>query len=162
MSSITQTPYQGAFVDQAHYFALRVYMEDTDFGGVVYHANYLRYLERARSDMLRVLGIDQRGAFESGRGVYAVAEANLRYLRPARLDDALVIVSRLRQVRGASCVIGQEILRGEERILDASVTVAFLRADGRPQRQPPEWVALFERLAAGSSPSSSVAANRSQ
>src|SRR3546814_109842 len=82
-------PYQGGFVGREHLFALRVYFEDTDLSGVVYHANYLRFMERARSDMLRAAGIDQRGAAESGDGVYAIADLGIRYMRPARLDDAL-------------------------------------------------------------------------
>src|SRR6516225_3066502 len=104
MSTEIQKPYQGAFQGNAHYFALRVYIEDTDLGGVVYHANYLRFLERARSDLLRAAGIDQRGAIETGKGVYAVAEVHIKYCKPAKLDDQLVIVSLLDEVRGASSV----------------------------------------------------------
>ena len=73
MNSETPEPYAGHFIGKTHYFALRVYFEDTDLGGVVYHANYLRFLERARSDLLRSLGINQREAIENGTGVYAVA-----------------------------------------------------------------------------------------
>ena len=69
-----------------HYYALRVYYEDTDLSGITYHANYLRWFERARSDLLRQLEIDQRAAIEDGGGAYAVAEVNLKYLRPAKLD----------------------------------------------------------------------------
>jgi acyl-CoA thioester hydrolase len=133
-------------VGHTHYFALRVYIEDTDLGGVVYHANYLRYLERARSDLLRSAGIDQRGAIENGKGVYAVAEVHIKYCKPAKLDDELVIMSQLAELRGASCVIVQKIMRGHELVAEATVTAAFLNPEGRPKRQPPEWVEKFERL----------------
>jgi acyl-CoA thioester hydrolase len=139
-------PYEGAFVGKAHRFALRVYFEDTDTAGIVYYANYLRFMERARSDMLRAIGVDQRAALEGGEGVYAVAEAQIKYRRPARLDDALVVVSRVAEVRAASCVIHQRVMRGEEILTDAIVTAAFLSPEGRPKRQPREWVQNFERL----------------
>ena len=146
MTNGIERPYAGAFKGNAHYFALRVYIEDTDLGGVVYHANYLRFLERARSDMLRVLGIEQRAAIETGKGVYAVAEMRIKYVRPARLEDDLVIVSQLGEVRGATCIILQKVLRGQETIAVATVTAAFLNSSGRPSRQPPEWVAKFEAV----------------
>jgi acyl-CoA thioester hydrolase len=139
-------PYQGAFVGKTHHFALRVYFEDTDTGGVVYHANYLRFMERARSDMLRAAGIDQRAALDSGEGVYAVSEVSLKYRRPAKLDDALLLLSEVRKVRAASCLIHQRVMRGNELLAEAEVTVAFLAPDGRPKRQPRDWIETFERL----------------
>ncbi len=141
--SALDQPYTGGFRDGVHIFALRVYFEDTDVGGVVYHANYLRYLERARSDMLRAAGIDQRAAAEAGEGSYAVAEVSIRYRRPAKLDDALVIVSRVEAVRAATCVIHQRVMRGNEILADAEVTAAFLSPDGKPRRQPQAWVEAF-------------------
>jgi len=146
MTAVTKKPYEGAFTGNAHYFALRVYTEDTDFGGVVYHANYLHFLERARSDMLRSLGINQRAAVEAGKGVYAVTEINVKYFRPAKLEDDLVIVSQLEEVRGALCIVGQKILRGEATLAEATVKVAFVTSAGRPTRQPKEWVELFQRI----------------
>ena len=139
-------PYSGAFVGKTHRFALRVYFEDTDTAGIVYYANYLRFMERARSDMLRAVGIDQRAALESGEGVYAVAEARIKYRAPAKLDDELLVVSNVREVRAASCVIHQRVMRGDEVLADAHVTAAFLSPAGRPKRQPREWVKKFERL----------------
>jgi len=146
MSTEIKRPYTGGFLETTHYFALRVYIEDTDVGGVVYYANYLRFLERARSHMLRSLGIDQRAALESGEGVYAVAEAHIKYRKPARLDDELVIVSHLEEIRSASCLIDQKVMRGPELVADARVTVAFLSAEGRPRRHPAEWMEKFERI----------------
>lgn len=139
-------PYAGGFDGGVHRFALRVYFEDTDLTGVVYHANYLRFLERARSDMLRSAGIDQRGAHDAGDGAYAIADLAIRFRRPARLEDALVIHSRVGGVRAASCVIHQTVMRGGEVLADADVTAAFLTPEGRPRRQPRAWIEAFERL----------------
>ena len=140
------TPYRGGFVGRTHRFALRVYFEDTDVAGIVYYANYLRFMERARSDMLRAVGIDQRAAMERGEGVYAVAELAIKYRGSARLDDDLVVVSAVRKVRAAACVIQQRVMRGEEILADATVTAAFVTSDGRPKRQPRAWAEIFERL----------------
>src|SRR5438552_17298273 len=129
-----------------HHFALTVYFEDTDTAGVVYYANYLKFMERARSDMIRAVGVDQRQLLEGGGGAYYVAEANIRYLRSARLGDDLVVVSNVEQVRAASVVIQQRVIRGEELLTDARVTAAFLDANGRPQRQPRDWVEKFEQI----------------
>ena len=144
MSDINQ-PYEGAFASGTHHFALRVYFEDTDVAGIVYYTNYLKYMERARSDMLRCAGIDQRAALEAGEGVYVVAEAQIRYRAPAKLDDALVVLSEVKAVRAASCLIHQRVMRGNDMLADATITAAFL-CDGRPKRQPRAWVEAFERL----------------
>ncbi|WP_431850654.1 tol-pal system-associated acyl-CoA thioesterase [Allosphingosinicella sp.] len=138
--------YRGGFVGRTHCFALRVYFEDTDVAGIVYYANYLRFMERARSDMLRAIGVDQRAALEGGEGVYAVADLQIRYRAPARLDDELLVESEVREVRAASCLIHQRVMRGEAILTDAVVTAAFLSPEGRPRRQPREWVELFTRL----------------
>lgn len=139
-------PYEGAFIGGTHHFALRVYFEDTDVAGMVYYANYLKFIERARSDMLRAAGIDQRAALDGGEGVYVVAEARIKYRRPARLDDKLVVLSEVRGVRAASCLIHQRVMRGHEILADATITAAFLSPDGRPKRQPRAWVDRFEQL----------------
>jgi acyl-CoA thioester hydrolase len=136
-------PASGRFEDGEHYFPLRVYFEDTDAGGVVYHANYLRYMERARSDMLRLLGIDQRTALEDGTGVYAIADLAIRYRAPARLDEALLVRSRVARVTTARCIIGQSVWRGDAELTHGQVTVAFLDPAGRPRRQPADWIARF-------------------
>lgn len=138
-------PYEGAFVGGTHHFALRVYFEDTDVAGVVYHANYLKFMERARSDMLRCAGIDQRAAIESGQGVYVVTEALIRFRASAKLDEDLVVLSEVRQVRAASCVIQQRVMRRADVLAEATITAAFV-AEGRPKRQPRIWVETFERL----------------
>lgn len=139
-------PVSGVIEQGVHRFPLRVYFEDTDLSGIVYHANYLRFMERARSDLLRVVGIDQRGAFESGEGVYAVADVQLKYLRPAKLDDDLLIETRCLTLGGASVGMGQRILRGDELLVDAQVRAGFLTPAGRPRRQPAAWIEAFTRL----------------
>ncbi len=146
MSTDIATAYTGTLLGCTHYFALRVYIEDTDLGGVVYYANYLRFLERARSDLLRALGIQQRAALESGQGVYAVAELRIRFCRPAKLEDELVVISAVEEIRGASSIMRQTIVRGNETIVEATVTLAFLGPQGRPRRQPPEWVRKFKQM----------------
>ena len=139
-------PATGRFVDHEHRFAVRVYFEDTDAGGVVYHASYLRFMERARTEMLRAAGIGQREAMQSGGGVYVVAELAIRYRRPGRLDDALSIVSRIIALKLTACVIQQRVMRGEELVSEAEVTVVFVGMDGRPKRQPAAWIETFRRL----------------
>ena len=149
-ASALDIPYRGGFVGKAHHFALTVYFEDTDTAGIVYYANYLKFMERARSDMLRAIGIDQRGALDAGHGeyagVYAVADLAIRYLKPARLGDDLLVVSTVDRVRAVSVLIHQRVMRGAEQLTDARVTAAFLTPDGRPQRQPKEWVERFRAI----------------
>ena len=139
-------PANGVMRGATHLFPLRVYFEDTDVAGIVYYANYLRFIERARSDMLRIIGVDQRGALEGGEGVYAVAEISVRYRSPARLGDDLLVSTEIEAVRAASVLIHQQVMRGDELLADARVTAAFLTPGGRPRRQPAEWVEAFERL----------------
>jgi acyl-CoA thioester hydrolase len=136
----------GRFDGLEHRFALRVYFEDTDLTGVVYHANYLRYMERARSDMLERAGVDQRTVFEAGEGAYAIRDMRIRYHAPARLGEELIVRSRLIRMRAASVHIQQRVMRGETILAEAEVEAAFVSPSGRPRRQPPEWVAAFEPL----------------
>jgi acyl-CoA thioester hydrolase len=139
-------PADGCFEGITHLFPLRVYFEDTDVAGIVYYANYLRFMERARSDMLRALDVDQRATLEAGIGVYAVAEVSIRYKASARLGDDLLVVTEISEIRAASVLIHQQVMRGRELVADAMVTAAFLTPEGRPRRQPKEWVERFERL----------------
>jgi len=140
-------PYRGGFVGPEHRFALSVYFEDTDTAGIVYYANYLKYMERARSDMLRAIGVDQTAALDAGEGVYAVADVAISYKRPARLGDDLVIITRLLEIRAATVIIHQKVMRGAEHLTEARITAAFLSLDGRPRRQPKAWVEAFRAIA---------------
>ena len=139
-------PAEGRFEGREHRFPLRVYFEDTDLSGVVYHANYLRYMERARSDMLSRVGVDQRAAHERGEGVYAIRSVQLDFRAPARLDDALLVTSRLTQLKAASVVIHQRVMRATTIVAEAVVEAAFVAPSGAPRRQPAEWRQAFEPL----------------
>ncbi len=113
-----------------HRFALSVYFEDTDAYGIVYYANYLKFMERARSDMIRAVGVDQADELRRSGSAYAVVEVDIKYRRPGRLGDDLQVVSPVEQVRASSVDIHQRVMRGPELLTDATVTAAFL--DGGP------------------------------
>jgi len=143
------TPYRGGFAGPEHRFALTVYFEDTDTAGVVYYANYLKFMERARSDMIRAVGVDQGAALRSDGSAYFVTEVAIKYRKPARLGDDLVIVSTVEAVRAASVDIHQQVIRGTEQLADARVTAAYLDRDGQRQRQPKDWVERFKTITTG-------------
>jgi acyl-CoA thioester hydrolase len=145
-SSLQDQPAEGRFAGSEHRFPVRVYFEDTDLSGMVYHANYLRYMERARSDFLRLAGIDQRAFNDAGEGAYAVSALSIRYRRPAKLDDALVVVSILTKISAAKVDIHQRVMLGDQILSEAEVTAALVAPTGRPKRQPREWIAAFEAL----------------
>ena len=119
---------------------VRVYYEDTDFSGIVYHANYLRFMERGRSNYLRLLGADQRALFAEAESeapgfAFVVRSMQIEFLKPARMDDLLEIVTSPLEVRGASIALGQQVKRGEIILLEAKVKVAFVSA-GRARAIP--------------------------
>jgi acyl-CoA thioester hydrolase len=123
--------------EDAFHHAVRVYWEDTDAGGVVYHASYLRLLDRARVEWLRARGVGQQALRERDI-VLAVRAMTLDFRKPARLDDELAATVALREVRGASFTVAQELLRGDECLLRAEVRIACLTAsDFRPRALPP-------------------------
>src|SRR5438270_11184874 len=140
------TPYRGGFVGKAHHFALTIYFEDTDAYGVVYYANYLKFMERARSDMIRAVGVNQAAELRGSGSAYVVVEVDIKYRRPGRLGDDLQIVSTVEQVRASSVDIHQRVMRGAELLTDAKVTAAFLDGAGRPRRQPRDWVEKFNAI----------------
>ena len=146
-------PPSGLFDGARHLFPVRIYFEDTDLSGVVYHANYLRYMERARSDMLRLAGIDQRAANEAGEGAWAVTDLAIRYRLPARLDDELLVESTVTAVRGASVEIAQTISCGGRVLTEGRVTAAFVSPEGRARRQPPGWAERFRSIMNANPPS---------
>ena len=133
--------------DVWHETLLRVRYAETDKMGIVYYANYLKFMERARSDMLRAANIDQKAELDSSGSAYAVAEVAIKYRKPAYLGEDLVVVSTIDAVRSASVTIHQRVMRGGEEIADATVTAAFLTSDQRPQRQPRHWVERFQSIA---------------
>lgn len=130
----------GAIRDGKHHMQIRVYYEDTDFSGLVYHANYLRFMERGRSNYLRLLGADQRALFaeaetEAPGFAFVVRSMHLDFLKPAHMDDLLDIVTRPLDVRGASITLHQEVRRGSVVLLEATVKVAFI-SEGRAKPIP--------------------------
>jgi acyl-CoA thioester hydrolase len=121
----------GAIRDGRHRMQIRVYYEDTDFSGIVYHANFLRFMERGRSNYLRLLGADQRALFAEAESeapgfAFVVRAMQIEFLKPARMDDLLEIVTKTLEVRGASITLQQEVRRGETLLLEARVKVAFV------------------------------------
>jgi acyl-CoA thioester hydrolase len=132
----------GRFEGSTHILPVRIYYEDTDFSGIVYHANYLRYLERGRTDFLRLAGINQSVLHAEGDIVFSVRRMLLDFLRPARMDDVVIVETSVSVMKGASITMAQRIRRGEETLLTAEVLVAAIR-DGRPARLPDAVRALM-------------------
>ena len=124
-----------------HQFDIRIYYEDTDLAGIVYYANYLRYIERARSDWVREIGIDQNEMRRLGQ-VFAVRQVTADYISPAHFDDMLQVDTSIEQLSPARLVLSQSISRGETEIFKASVTIVCLSETGRPTRLP----AIFRQL----------------
>jgi acyl-CoA thioester hydrolase len=142
-------PPSGRIAGPLHRYAVRAFYEDTDLSGVVYHANYVKWFERARSDMLRLLGIDQRGAVEMGQGAYVVAEMQIRWASPARLDDVVQITTSAEEVSAASAWLIQRAFRQDLLLAEARVRVGFVSPEGRPRRQPASWRTAFTAFAKG-------------
>ena len=130
----------GEIRDGRHHMQVRVYYEDTDFSGIVYHANYLRFMERGRTNYLRLLGADQRALFEETEKeapgfAFVVRSMELDFLRPARMDDVLDVVTWPVAVKGASITLAQEVRRGNDALVTAKVRVAFI-CEGRAKPIP--------------------------
>ena len=130
----------GTIRNGRHVLPVRVYYEDTDFSGVVYHASYLRFMERGRTDYLRLLGVDHRALFEETEReapgfAFVVRTMQIEFLRPARMDDVLEISTAPQEVKGASITLDQRVMRGDETLVEAKVRVAFV-SGGKAQRIP--------------------------
>lgn len=137
---MTAVPLDGEIRDGRHVLTVRVYYEDTDFTGIVYHANYLRYMERGRTNYLRLLGADHRALFEeTAKAVpgfaFVVRAMNIDFLKPARMDDVLEVLTEPQEVRGASITLHQRVMRADDLLVEASVRVAFI-SDGRARPIP--------------------------
>ncbi|HID37772.1 MAG TPA: tol-pal system-associated acyl-CoA thioesterase [Ghiorsea sp.] len=124
---------------------VRIYYEDTDAGGVVYHANYLKYMERGRTEALRDLGFEQRNLKQDEDMVFALTRTDIRYRRPAMLDDLLTVQSELMVAKGAKMVFKQSIYRGETLLVDADITLACINTSGRPKRIPKAILVRLEQ-----------------
>lgn len=117
---------------------VRVYWEDTDAGGVVYHASYLRFMERGRTELLRDKGIDQ-GALQKDSGlIFVVSDMNIKFRAPAKIDDELMVETVVHGIGGASLRLKQKVVRGADVLVEADVTCAVISPEGKPSRIPPE------------------------
>jgi acyl-CoA thioester hydrolase len=130
-----------------HIWPIRVYYEDTDLAGIVYYANYLRFIERARSELVRAAGIDQVAMKAAGL-VFAVRRVEADYLKPAHYDDQIEVRTRLRDVKGASFAMPQEVWRKDELLFQAHVTIVVLNQAGRATRLPAELRARLDTVTA--------------
>lgn len=130
-----------------HIWPIRVYYEDTDLAGIVYYANYLRFIERARSEMVREAGVDQ-AAMKAAGLVFAVRRVEADYLSPAKYDDQIEVRTRLAILKGASFDMVQEVWRGETLLFRARVAVVVLTAEGRATRLPADIRARIAVLGA--------------
>jgi acyl-CoA thioester hydrolase len=140
MNDPQRVPLDGEIRDGRHVLVVRVYYEDTDFTGIVYHANYLRYMERGRTNYLRLIGADHRALFEAAEKeapgfAFVVRAMTIDFLKPARMDDVLEIVTEPQEVKGASATLRQRVMRGDELLVEARVRVAFV-SGGRARPIP--------------------------
>jgi acyl-CoA thioester hydrolase len=133
-------PLDGEIIDGKHYQHVRVYYEDTDFSGIVYHASYLRFMERGRTNYLRLIGADHRALFEQAEKeapgfAFVVRHMDIHFNKPAKMDDVLEIVTTPKEVKGASVTLNQKVSRGADLIVEADVQVAFV-SGGRAKPIP--------------------------
>ncbi len=140
MTDPRATSLDGEIRDGRHVFAVRVYYEDTDFTGIVYHANYLRFMERGRTNYLRLIGADHRALFEATEKeapgfAFVVRSMRIEFLKPAQMDDLLTVITAPQDVKGASITLHQQVMRGEELLVEAHVRVAFI-SGGRARPIP--------------------------
>ncbi|MDP1912026.1 tol-pal system-associated acyl-CoA thioesterase [Brevundimonas sp.] len=129
------TPTAGRFEGREHRLPVRVYYEDTDFTGLVYHGSYVRYFERGRSDCLRLMGIGHAELLDGDRPMaFVVSKMGLSFLKPARIDDQLLVRTRYDAIKGPRLLISQAITHGEDVLCRAAVEVVCIHMDGRPRR----------------------------
>lgn len=136
----------GELTPYGHRIMARVYFADTDFSGVVYHARYLEFLERGRSDFLRLAGVHHTELADGKHGeklVWVVRRMEIDFRAPARIDDILTVDTRAERISGARIWMAQKLLRGGDLLVEARVEAAIIGTDGRPRRFPREWIASF-------------------
>ena len=133
----SEVPREGVLTDGVHRFFIRVYYEDTDAAGIVYYANYLKFVERARTEMMRLYGVEHEKSRQSDGTAFIVRRAALEFLAPARLDDELTVETRLREIGGASILLAQDVKRGATLLVGATILIACIGRHGRPVRLPP-------------------------
>jgi tol-pal system-associated acyl-CoA thioesterase len=136
----------GKLTPEGHVLKARVYFADTDFTGVVYHARYLEFLERGRSDFLRLAGVHHTELADGKHGeplAWVVRRMEIDFRQPARVDDILTVVTRIAEISGARIRMHQQLLRGSELLVEAKVEAAIIGAGGKPRRFPKEWIPAF-------------------
>ena len=136
----------GALTEFGHRLMARVYYADTDFSGVVYHARYLEFFERGRSDYLRLAGVHHTELHQGKHGeriVWVVRRMEIDFRAPARMDDILTIDTRTDDISGARIFMAQQLKRGQDVLVEAKVEAAIIGESGRPKRFPKEWIAAF-------------------
>ena len=132
---MTDLPTAGRFEGREHRLPVRVYYEDTDFTGLVYHANYVRFFERGRSDALRLMGIGHAQLLDGDQPMaFVLSKMELSFLKPARIDDELVVRTRYERVKGPRLFVSQAVTRGDDVLCRAEVEVVCIHMDGRPRR----------------------------
>ena len=141
-----EEPSAGVLIGREHHLGVRIYYEDTDFTGLVYHANYLRYFERGRSDFLRLLGVGHADLHDRDAAAFVIARMEIDFRRPARIDDALTVVSTYERMTAVRLDARQRIFRGEELLCTAQVHAACIDLNGRPRRASPELVARIRPI----------------
>ena len=147
------TPTAGVIQDREHLLPVRVYYEDTDFTGVVYHANYLRYFERGRSDFLRLAGVSHTELRTRPEPVaFVVRHMEIDFVRAARIDDALVVRTVYERLKGPRVFVSQRIERGPDVVATALVEVVCIRLDGRPTRPPADILQALRLDVAAAAP----------
>ena len=145
----------GAIIDGKHHQQVRVYYEDTDFSGIVYHASYLRFMERGRTNYLRLIGADHRALFEAAAKEapgfsFVVRHMSIDFRKPAFMDDVLDVVTTPEEVKGASVTLNQKVMRGEDLIVGAHVQVAFVSGGrAKPIPKPLRIAMAADRQAGG-------------
>jgi len=157
VSGSSHNSLDGAIRDGKHYQPVRVYYEDTDFSGIVYHASYLRFMERGRTNYLRLIGADHRALFEQAAAeapsfAFVVRHMDIAFRKPAHMDDVLEIVTMPEEVKGASVMLHQKVMRGDDLLVEAHVQVAFV-SGGRARPIPkPLRIAMKADLETGDAP----------
>lgn len=138
----------GEVRDKSHHLTARVYFADTDFSGAVYHARYLEFLERGRSDLLRCLDVHHTDLLivDGGPFYWVVKRMEIDFRASARIDDVLTVCTQVNFVGGARCQMSQQLLRGEELLVEAQVTAALINKAGKPRRFPADWKHKFEPM----------------
>lgn len=145
--STIATGLAGELTDVGHRLLARVYYADTDFSGIVYHARYLEFLERGRTDYLRLLGVHHSELADGKLGesnVWVVRRMEIDFKSAARIDDILTVETRTAEISGARVKMAQAIKRGDDLLISATVEAAMVNDAGRPRRFPAEWIKLFK------------------